>query len=150
MTETVKGRVQAISPKPSKDHMGLKLDNDEWYNGNDEDFPKMSKGDKLKITHDNEWVQEIDIIEEANEGEDSSQSSDAISGSGSSNTGQTSSNNNMSPRQQGITANSAVKLAVENAETDYTDDKAAHLDEVDEKSQAYSNMIQDRLREIQE
>jgi len=153
MSKTVSGRVQATSDKEDNDYFGICID-DDWFNGPGSLKKNLEEAEvKLTVKDNSESfidIEEIDIIEEANEGGDSSQDSNASSGSGSSNTGQTSSNNNMSPRQEGITANSAVKLAVENAETDYTDDKAAHLDEVDEKSQAYSNMIQDRLREIQE
>jgi len=130
--------------------MGVKLDNDEWYNGGDEDIPEMSKGDKLTIEHDDGWIKEIDIMEEDSEGgEQTADNSDAETGSGRSNFGKSSSsqNLNMSGRQASIMANSSVKMAVENTETDYSDDPKQHIDEVQEKSQAYQNIMKQRLGE---
>ena len=145
----VQGVVDAVSDHKNKDYYNLAIDDadsdDAWYIGSGS--TDAQEGDVVHLEVENNSIKKIDIIEEASEGGQSAGSN--ASKGGDSNAGKTSSNN-MSPRQEGITANSAVKLAVENAETDYTDEKKAHLDEVDEKSQAYSNMIQDRLREIQE
>jgi len=48
-----------------------------------------------------------------------------------------------------IVAQGAVKLAVDNADNSYSDNPKKHIDEVRERSQAYSGIIEDLSREVE-
>lgn len=151
MTKTVKGRVQSVNDKEDNDWFGICI-NDTWYNG-DDSLTQDVTDFKLKIEYEDQddWnkIQRIDVLEEGSEGGGQGRSSqESGKGNRGSNTGSNpSSLNDMSPRQAGSTANSAVKMAAEHTNKDYGEDPKEYIDEVNEMSKAFNNMIKDRLGE---
>lgn len=153
---SVQGFVQAISPKPGKDHMGIMLDSEEWFNGNDKDIPSMSKGDKVKIEHHNGWINKIDVIEESNKDGTSREPSDAGKNSGeegkatSGTENSSNKNTSLSPRQANITAQAATRLAAEMAATRPEDNHGEHIEEVSQLANGYTNIITNITGGLQE
>jgi len=141
------GKIGAVSDYNDKDYFNVALgdpDNGNWFIGNDS--TDVEKGDRVEIRYENDnQITEINVIEEDNEGGQNTADSDAGNGGGSDSGSKTSSN--MSPRQAGITANSAVKMAAEHTNKDYDDNPKEYIDEVNEMSKAFNNMIKDRLGE---
>jgi hypothetical protein len=149
MSKTVKGRVQAVSVKPEKDFYGICID-DTWYNGNGDLQQNLEEAEvQLKVDDNTDAfidIEEINVLEEANE-DGQSRTQAMGEGSGNSNSPSNASSSNMSPRQAGITANSAVKMAAEHTDKNYSDDPQQYIDEVNEMSKAFNEMIKDRLRD---
>ena len=148
--QTVEGKIEAVNNRKGQEFYGL-LVNDEWQNGRNPMPEELEKGVSVRIKSDPEAdfynVKDITILEEGNEdgrsrGGSDSQALGEVSDSGVN-------PSNMSPRQASIMANSAVKMAVENAETSYGEDKKGHIEEVNQKSQAYQNIMKQRLGENQ-
>jgi hypothetical protein len=150
MTKTVTGQVKQLTDRSVKDYYNIAVrTNDDWFVGDGR--TNATVGDHVKLeVEDGNQIKKLDIIEEDNQDAQRRGKQKSGNESGSSNSRNpkpSSTTNNMSPRQAGITANSAVKMAAEHTDKNYGDDPKEYIDEVNEMSKAFNNMIKDRLGE---
>lgn len=141
---TVAGKVEAVNDKKDREWYGICI-GDDWFNG--EETTDIEKGDtvELKVNDSDDF---IDIESETVLQESSRESS--VGGEQRSTSAQ-SSGGTVSPvsKTSRIVAQGAVKIAVHNADHEYSEDPKKHIEEVRERSQAYSGMIEDLSQEVE-
>jgi len=151
MSKTISGRVQAVSLKPKKDYYGVCID-DEWYNGSGDLEQNLEEAEvELEVkknTEDFIDIENYDIIEEDSEGDEQGRGSNPANGERESSDSRSKTSSTQVPRQISIEAQSMVGKAIDNAEYSYNENPKKHIDEVDQRSQAYNNIKEDRIKEI--
>jgi len=138
MTQTTKGKVEAVNDRSDEDWYGVLIDGD-WYNGNDSLDEDIEEGDIVAIKYSEE--QNADSSWKSIENIKRTGGTSPNSGSKAGGASNSSSKNGLSDCQASIHAQTATKLAVEHADEEYNDDVSDYLDEVSERAQAYNNIM---------
>lgn len=141
--KTVEGEIEAVNNRNGQEFYGL-LVNDDWQNGRNPMPEDLEKGMKVAIKSDPEAdfynIEDIKILEEAEESA-GSVSEGATSSAQQGNKGDKSASHNSSYKQVSIQAQTATKLAAEQASVRPGENQAKHLDEVNELANGYLNII---------
>jgi hypothetical protein len=137
MTQTIKGKVEAINDREDEDWYGVKVDGD-WYNGNDSLDEDIEEGDMVAIKYTEE--------ENADSSWNSIQNIKRTGGTGlnSGSKAGRASNSSLSKNQR-ITANTAVQSAAKKVPLDDADDQAEHVEQVNKLANAYRRIIEGQM-----
>ena len=122
MTQTTKGKVEAVNDRDNEDWYGVLIDGD-WYNGNDSLDEDIKEGDIVAVKYteeqnaDSSWKSIENIKRTGGTGPNTGSKAGRAS------------NSSSLTKDQRITANTAVQLAAEKVPLEDADSQGEHLEQ---------------------
>jgi len=144
MTQTTKGKVEAVNDRNNEDWYGV-LIGDTWYNGNDSLDEDIEEGDMVAVKYteeqnaDSSWKSIENIKRTGGTGPNTG-----------SKAGRASNSSTHLSKDERITANTAVQLAAEKVPLEDADSQGEHLEQVNSLANGYRKIIeqqQDAMRQ---
>lgn len=143
MTNTTKGKVEAINDRESQDWYGVLID-DDWYNGDDSLNEDIEKGDEVAIKFteqqnaDSSWMS----IENIKRTGGSGPNSESRAG------GASNSSTHLSKNER-ILVNTAFQKAVDKVSLDDASDQGEHLEQVNSLTNGYIDVMKKQMNEFE-